>query len=86
MMCLFADLSLCSHYRGVFRRLLASIHKSKQILLRGRTCIDCPRESSNVCALYRDSYSNPMAAILSRRCQPLVTHIVKVKKSDAPNR
>jgi len=39
---------------------------------------DFLRECSNICDLYRDSRSNPMAAILSRCCQPLVTRIVKV--------
>ena len=49
-----------------------------RISLRGHGRRRFLRECSNICDLYRDSRSNPMAAILSRRCQPLVTRIVKV--------
>jgi hypothetical protein len=55
-------------------------------LLRGQSRRGFLRECSNICDLYRDCRSNPMAAILLRRCQPLVTRIVKLLKSDAPNR
>ena len=37
--------------------------------------ISCPRQCRNVCTPYFDSSSNPMAAVLPRRCQPLVTRI-----------
>jgi hypothetical protein len=83
MMCLFVDLSHCL---GIQRRTLNPDRKSKQITLRGRTCIRNPRQWSKRCVLYRDSRSNPIAAILSQRCQPFVTRIVLVFENDAPNR
>jgi hypothetical protein len=36
------------------------------------------KESSIDCDLYRDCCSNLMAAILSQRCQPLVTRIIDI--------
>jgi|SRR5450759_2952870 hypothetical protein len=90
MMCLFADLSLCSLCRGVSRRLLYSTHKILPEYPYESHCaaglaVSCPRECSNVCDLYRDSYSNPMAAVLPRRCQPLVTRIAQgLKKMMRP--
>jgi hypothetical protein len=75
MMCLFADLSL---YCGTRRHRCTELAIPNESHCAALTRADFLRECSNICDLYRDSRSNPMAAILSRRCQPLVTRIVKV--------
>ena len=45
------------------RRTLNSLYKSKQISLRGRTCIDVRANDRNVVSCYRDSRSNPITAV-----------------------
>jgi hypothetical protein len=83
MICLFADLSLYLAFR--FSHLPAAraagfsialpTHTESRSAASARAAF--PRECSSVFAIpYRDCNSNPLATVLPRRCQPLVTRII----------
>jgi hypothetical protein len=67
------------------RRTLNSPCKSKQIPLRGRTCVMSAPKFEMSCPLI-DSRSNPLPRSQPQRCQPLVTRTVLGFEIDAPNR
>jgi hypothetical protein len=86
MFCLFADLLL-----SLLQRTSKTHSKPHKISPRGLCPASKLRANAERFAIrYRDCNSNPkianLAAILSRRCQPLVTRIPYVSKFDAPNR
>jgi hypothetical protein len=71
MMCLFVDLSLFAG-RGVSRRRRVNPQVHTNFVARPDLPSNVRAVVRTFCDLYRDNYSNPTAAALPRRCQPLV--------------